>query len=334
MPRVAHVPDTLRRIPFRGSDAVASGLLTRRQLDSKVWVRILRDVYRHVDLPETDAVRAQALRAVLPPDGVVRGRTAAWLHGVWQPRPGQVVPLEFARPTTASSTALAGARQRRLEFLPTMLSEVPELSDGCVGDLVEVHDAPTTSVLRTCFELMRDRPLVEAVTVADAFAFAGVLTLPWLSAYVELHRGWPGVRQARMAVELASCRSRSPGESRLRMIVVLGGLPEPIVNVAHYADRGRTMVGIPDLYIRDTPHPVGLEYDGAYHDDSVQRTLDNRRENRFAAELHMSLLRFGATDVRSRYHASLEQIVKATGWRHRQDLLDADFRRTAPGLAW
>src|SRR5829696_5409924 len=61
MPRQAHVPDRLRQAPFRGSRAVADGLLSRRQLQSSAWVQVLRDVFVHSDVKITDTVRGRAL---------------------------------------------------------------------------------------------------------------------------------------------------------------------------------------------------------------------------------------------------------------------------------
>lgn len=218
--------------------------------------------------------------------------------------------------------------------MPTMLDDVAELSDRCFGDLAIVNDTPTTSVLRTCFELIRDRSLVEAVVVADAFAYAGVLTLPWLDAYVGLHGGWPGVRQARAVVELATAFARSPGESRLRMIVVLGGLPTPLINAPLDVGGSAGQVGIPDLTMIHVLRPVGLEYDGLYHADLPQHVADLGRENRFAVDGCLPLLRFGKNDVRLRPLETLEQIARATGAKRWVPLEPDDFRRTPPGLAW
>lgn len=327
------IPDELAAGPFRGSVAVERDLLSKRQLRSKVWARVFRDVYLLADLADDDGLRADALRMVMPPGVIASGRTAAWRHGVWQPRPGALVPLEFARHRLGAGSPPAGLRGRRLAVMPTMQDDVPELADRCFGDLTIVNDIPTASVLRTCFELIRDRRLVEAVVVADAFAYAGVLTIPWLSAYVDLHRGWPGVRQARMVVDLASAQARSPGESRLRMIVVLGMLPEPLVNVPYY-DRGNDLVGIPDLALLNVPRPTGLEYDGACHADPKQHVADLGRENRFTSGTALRLLRFGRNDVRLRPQEALDQIVRATGVSRWRPLDVDDFRRTPPHLSW
>src|SRR5215204_2149510 len=119
MPYKAHVPEQLLTAPFVGRTAVSQGILTARQLDSPVWVGMLRGVYRHRDLEPTDQLRAAALSLVLPPGAVVAGRTAAWLHRAWTPRPGAPVPLEYARPVLAAGKGITGTRYRRLELRPS-----------------------------------------------------------------------------------------------------------------------------------------------------------------------------------------------------------------------
>ena len=46
--------------PFRGSDAIAAGLLSRHALESRAWRRLFRDVYMHADIELTHLVRCQA----------------------------------------------------------------------------------------------------------------------------------------------------------------------------------------------------------------------------------------------------------------------------------
>jgi hypothetical protein len=47
MPRSAVLPPALRYKPFRGSVAVAAGLLTARQLDGSAWRRFTADDVIH-----------------------------------------------------------------------------------------------------------------------------------------------------------------------------------------------------------------------------------------------------------------------------------------------
>ena len=72
----------------------------------------------------------------------------------------------------------------------------------------------------------------------------------------------------------------SPGESRLRAVLVLAGLPEPMVNVTLY-DEHDLRLGTPDLlYLQPL---LGIEYDGAYHAGTDVRQVDIRRENALLA---------------------------------------------------
>jgi hypothetical protein len=105
-------------------------------------------------------VRIDALRLAVPVDAVLCGRTAAWMYGVWEPPPGRPLPLEHTRPVTSTGRRLARTSRRRL----------------VLGDEVEdLGGVRATSPLRTCFELTRDRGLVEAVVAVDAFAAAEVM---------------------------------------------------------------------------------------------------------------------------------------------------------------
>ncbi len=117
-----------------------------------------------------------------------------------------------------------------------------------------------------------------------------MIDLPWFWAYVDAHRRWPGVRHVRAATELATDRARSAGESRLRMIPVLGGLPDPLVNAPVY--RAGILIAILDLWLHAGERDVGIEYDGAYHEQSDQHRADNRRENALVGAGSFPLLRY------------------------------------------
>src|SRR5438105_2781835 len=76
--------------------------------------------------------------------------------------------------------------------------------------------------------------------------------------------GGKGMVNFRAAVELSEPASESPMESRLRMLLVLAGLPRPQAQVTLKDAEGR-FLGRPDLYYPD--QRVGLEYDGRIHRD-------------------------------------------------------------------
>lgn len=80
-------------------------------------------------------------------------------------------------------------------------------------------------------------------------------------------------------------------ETRLRMLLVLGGLPRPEVQASIRDDQGN-FLGRPDLLYRD--RRLAIEFDGGNHRDRLVE--DNRRQNRIIGAGYR-LLRFTATDV-------------------------------------
>ena len=89
----------------------------------------------------------------------------------------------------------------------------------------------------------------------------------------------------------AEPKSESPMETRLRMLMVLGGLPRPEAQVT-IRNQFHQAIGRPDLYYRE--RKLGVEYDGSTHDGSLAE--DNQRQNRLL-DAGVRLLRFTATDV-------------------------------------
>lgn len=189
-----------------------------------------------------------------------------------------------------------------------------------------------TTAERTAFDLMRRNALVEAVVIADAFHASGALDLAGLAAYCEQRRRWPDVRRARTAVTLASPWSRSPGETRLRMVLVLAGYDEPLVNVPVRDADGRHL-GTPDLTLTDG-RLTHLEYDGADHDEAAQHGRDLRRQNALHGYGGVPLLRFDGRHVLHQRHVVLRDVTRASGRAPGRPLDDRDFRRRRPEERW
>jgi hypothetical protein len=102
--------------------------------------------------------------------------------------------------------------------------------------------------------------------------------------------------------ELAEVGAESPMESRLRILLVLNGLPRPELQFTIRDDEGSPL-GRPDLYYRE--QRLGLEYDGEIHRASLVE--DNRRQNRLLMA-GVTLLRFTASDVMRRPDSVLAQV--------------------------
>jgi len=107
-------------------------------------------------------------------------------------------------------------------------------------------------------ELAEQLTLVDLVVVGDYFARKGWLTPEELVAYCEDQ----GSGAARRAAAYVRRDVDSPMETRLRMLLVLAGIPEPVVNFkVYYADgrvRYRFDLSYPDL-------KIVVEYDGRQH---------------------------------------------------------------------
>jgi hypothetical protein len=137
-----------------------------------------------------------------------------------------------------------------------------------------------STVARSLFDEARyASSLREAVVAVDMAVAAGLCTLTGFGEYVEQHPHWWGVRVVRKALELAAAGSRSPQESRLRLVWLLDArLPPPRCNPPVF-DRHGQLLGVPDLLDAD----VGLvvEYDGAHHRAQDRHRRDVAREHRF-----------------------------------------------------
>ena len=134
-----------------------------------------------------------------------------------------------------------------------------------------------------------------------------------------------------MACELGTAYALSPGETRLRMIVVLSGFPEPWVNLPVVGPHG---VFHPDLLLSDVPRPAGLEYDGAYHRTSDQGLADLRRENALTAGSNLPLLRYDSVSVTREREQVVREVSELTGAHPQQPLVDSYFWRPPAALAW
>jgi hypothetical protein len=241
---------------------------------------LFRDVFVHRDVQLSAGQRLEALRLAAPEGAALVGRSAAWLFGVWEPPAGELIPLEIAFPIGGRRFDQCGLQARRLVF-----------DDGDI----DLWDGITvTTPERTCFGLMTQSSPTGAVVWADRFLHHDLVTADGLRRYADERPSWPHVRKVREAVSRARAGAASPMETRLRLIIVDGGLPEPPLLNQPILDANGRLLGIPDLgYERPA---FGIEYDGAYHEEPTQRVSDNRRENRLLVA-DFPLLRYTRDDV-------------------------------------
>ena len=129
-------------------------------------------------------------------------------------------------------------------------------------DLTVIDGITITTALRTAFDCGRWLALVESVVVADALAHAGGLTVADLAEYTRNHRALRGVRQVDRVIDLMDPLSESPMETRVRLLIVLAGLPRPQSQLIVTDLLGR-FVARADLGY--DVHRLIVEYDGAVY---------------------------------------------------------------------
>lgn len=168
----------------------------------------------------------------------------------------------------------AGANLRRSSRSTVCREQFPP------AELEEVDGLPCSSVPRALFdEVRRIADPREGAVAIDMTVAAGLTSVERFAAYVDTRHAWTGVPVARRAAALAHDDSRSPQESRMRLVWILdAGLPTPLCNQPVFGADG-TLLGYPDL-LDPTVGLVG-EYDGSDHLARDRRRVDIAREQRF-----------------------------------------------------
>ena len=277
MARPPVIPPSLRSVPFRGRAAVSSGLVSRRQLAGPSWRRLLPDVYAHVDAPLDHLAWCQAAALLLPPGAAVSGRSAALAFGADVLPLG--APVEVTVPRSTVLRAHAGLLVRRAVLPP--------------HEVVRRCGLPVTSAVRTAFDLARQADLVEAVVGVDALLYRRVVRLEQLAAYAAARRGWRNVGRVPRVLALAAAEVESPMESRTRLVLVLAGLPPPVVQHIVVDAAGRFVARVDLAYPRVR---LAIEYDGDHHRDRATFRRDIARLNALRC-CGWTVLRFTADDI-------------------------------------
>ena len=277
MSRAVAVPEELTGAPFRGADAVAKSLLTRRQLAGTTWLRLFPDVYLWEGLVIDHRARCLAAGLFLDGRGAVSGLDAAALRGAQALIRG--APIEATVPDPIRVRAPRGLRIVR--------SPLPR------GDYSGSRALFVTTAVRTAFDVARQPDRTAAVACLDAMLAARLVTTEEVTAFAASRAGWPRRSQVEEVLRLSDPRAESPQESRLRLILVGGGLPRP-VSQYEVRDRGNRVIARLDLAYPG--HRLGVEYDGDHHRSRAGFRNDLRRLNELRA-CGWTVLRFTAADL-------------------------------------
>lgn len=262
MPVDPHVPDRLRWAVFRGSEAVADGLLTSNQLRGRSWRRLFRDVYVHRDVPVTHVLRARAAAGVLLRGAVVTGRSAAALWGV--DLVGVDDDVDLTLPPGTHPVRVPGIEVHRTRLAAEWVCRL--------------RGVPATTRVATAFTVAAGPLTDSAVVDLDRLVAARLVDLASVRVLAAGATGAAATR-ARTACALADGLAGSPQETRLRLLMHRGGLPAPVAQYAIFDDAGfvaRVDFGWPE-------RRVAVEYDGLWHAEPGQFARDRQRLNRLQA---------------------------------------------------
>src|SRR4051812_10182952 len=283
--------------PFTAAQAREVGLdarALRRLVDLALLRRVLRGVYAAVQLPDSHAVRTQALALVAPAGSVVTDWSACWLWtGVHRPNAHlEVTPVSLFR-------ASGAGRLRN----PQVLSGERMVSAGDVVPLTA--RLSVTTPVRTAWDLGRFAPPVVALGGIDALLRHGSFSKPELLAGVERFRRQRGVVQLRWLAPMADGASESCGESGLRFHwMQCPDLPPPELQISIPGGDGRELFRI-DLGVRDLR--FGAEYDGERWHDASTAHIDASRRSRLDEAFGWEIEVFRRNNV---YGSAADAVVK------------------------
>jgi very-short-patch-repair endonuclease len=243
--------------------------------------RLARGLYAVGPQPATAELRHLELcRALLVeyPDAVLAGRSAAVAMGLplWR------VPLSSAllhRPVTRQ-VRRSGAVIRPLETS---------------GAQVVTTTGPATAPARTAVQVALDHGAVPGVVCADAALHRGLLTDDTLGSELARRQGHRRIQHAVAMSRLVDAGAESPGESRLRVTLTMGGIGVESQFVVRDGRGG--FVGRADFRVAGTN--VLVEFDGLvkYTDGGVEALVrEKRREDRLRA-LGWVVVRFVWADL-------------------------------------
>lgn len=267
------LPDKLREGPFTTFDAQLAGMTPGRLRHARV-LRLSRGI-RGLDDGTAD------LWLLARPYSQITGYSAAshaTAFAIWDfPGflPGAQDPgIHITRQSPHTTVRRRGVVGHKTQFFD--------------DEVVCLAGLWITTRTRTWLDCARKMSIDELTVAADHLLriprpeFEGreepYATAEDLAVLLDRHKGTPGIRKARLALQQARIGADSAPETRLRLAVVRAGLPEPELNrPAGLADG---VVRAPDLAFQK--YRVAAEYEGAVHSDPEQVDRDINREEDYS----------------------------------------------------
>ncbi|NNG38870.1 hypothetical protein HJ588_06230 [Flexivirga sp. ID2601S] len=230
---------------FTTAQAERAGV-SRRQLAGPDYRQLIRGSYWRVGSAPTLGQRVRYLLATLPAARFASHHTAASLWGA-------VTPM-------ASDIHLGTRKRRHTEHRGVRFhfyTHAPEL--------LMVKGIAVTSPRQTFLDLAAHLEFIDLLILGDSLVRRARVTPAQLIDFVA-DKHSTGAAKAREVAHFVRARVDSPNESRLRLLMVSAGFPEPVVNhVVRIGARWREI---------DMSYPklkLAFEFDGRHHIEREQQ---------------------------------------------------------------
>ncbi|MFK0008622.1 hypothetical protein ACIQTZ_16365 [Paenarthrobacter sp. NPDC090520] len=301
------LPRHLSRAPFTWQEALDAGISRQR-----LRHRGLDAPSRGIRSPHPgEAELPQAIRpyTVVTPFSAASHATAFVIWGFPGFLPGSNEPtIHISRPDTMAIPRRKGVQGHVGQFFE--------------DEITNHNGLLITTRARTWLDCARKMAIDEITVVADHLLRRPRPHLegrsePFcsrddLEEMLDRHKGTPGIRKARLALEQARVGADSAPETKLRLALERAGLPEPEVNQP--TELGFGVVRQPDLGYRS--ERVGVEYEGEGHSDPAQIVRDIEREEDYS-RAGWTLVRISKRHMRNDAGAAVAKVRAALidhGW--------------------
>ncbi|MBO0842126.1 MAG: DUF559 domain-containing protein [Nocardioides sp.] len=294
--------------PFRRKDALAVGFDPRRR--PKDFIRLFHGIYVSSAVELTPLLVAEAVVLSVDPLGSWASHsTAARVWGL------PIPPLPGEHVTVLRRSQRRGRPQISCHSAP----------DGLISKFDHVDVSAPAQVFVDLAALI---PLVDLVVVGDHMVRKGLVTAADLQDHSAKTRS-PGAALARRAADLVRPGVDSPMETRLRLLIVLAGLPEPAVNVLVGDEIEKRKY---DLSYRRSK--TILEYDGKHHVEREEQWESDLLRREKIDDDEWRILVFIAKDIYSTPGKTLERIHRVLVQRGEPGVprgLNDEWRQHFPG---
>ncbi|MBD8061753.1 DUF559 domain-containing protein [Oceanitalea stevensii] len=274
--------------PLLTRDAAAHGL-TPSLLRRKAYRRVFHGVHLPVDAADDTWTRAHAALALTGQGAVASFTTAARLWGAAVPEDADI------------HVSVATAAERRAVEGITF-----HVDQGLVPEH-HVRGVRVTSPEHTFIDLARRLSLVDLVVVGDGLVRNGHTTPEMLrtACLASRRKGSVAARRASMYVRTGV---ESPMETRLRMLVILAGLPEPELQIEIRLEDGTVVYRLDMGYVAAL---LGFEYDGRHHAEDPEQWDHDVSRREYLDSIGWRIIVIRAADIYQHPDQTLARIVTA-----------------------